>query len=79
MRRKIPVEEHCGPLHAMGCPHSVRIWRGKSYANVVDDCNGCKYFIDVEYGDEGIEFVICDGEGNPPDEDLMDCPPYTEE
>lgn len=34
-----------------GCPIAVRKWKGKPYANFVDDCIGCKYCI--SYNNEG--------------------------
>lgn len=63
MSKKIPVHIHGFANHAMGCPQRVRIWKGKPYANVVDDCTGCRYFVKLEYDDYGgFESVICDGE-----------------
>ncbi len=29
-------------MHVDGCPLAVHIWRGKPYANVIDDCIYCK-------------------------------------
>jgi hypothetical protein len=34
-------------LHVDGCPLKVRVWKGKPYANVVDDCVGCEHAIDI--------------------------------
>ena len=44
-------------LHVDGCPLPARVWKGKPYANVIDDCNGCKHALVIS--DE--EGVICDG------------------
>ncbi len=43
-------------VHVDGCPLPARVWKGKPYANAIDDCTGCKHalaFVD--------ESVICDG------------------
>ncbi len=32
-------------LHVDNCPIAVRSWKGKPYANYIDDCLGCKYNI----------------------------------
>ncbi len=42
-------------LHVDGCPLPARVWNGKPYANVVDDCTGCEYAL--EFSSE--EAVIC--------------------
>ncbi len=34
-------------LHVDGCPINARIWKGKSYANVIDDCVHCEYCFDA--------------------------------
>lgn len=36
-------------LHVDNCPIKARSWRGKSYANFLDDCQGCKYCISYEF------------------------------
>jgi hypothetical protein len=33
--------------HADDCPIQARVWRGRSYANVVDDCVSCEYALDI--------------------------------
>jgi hypothetical protein len=33
-------------LHVDACPVNARIWKGKSYANVIDDCVNCEYCFD---------------------------------
>ena len=35
-------------LHVDGCPIAVRRWRGKPYANVIDDCLYCQHSIAVD-------------------------------
>lgn len=44
-------------LHVDGCPIPARKWRGKAYANVMDDCTGCEHMLTLS-GDVG---VMCDG------------------
>ena len=44
-------------VHADGCPIRARVWNGKPYANMVDDCVGCEHMMTLDF-DEG---VICDG------------------
>ena len=43
--------------HADGCPIPARVWNGKPYANMIDDCAYCEHrlLIDFDIG------VICDG------------------
>ena len=35
-------------LHADGCPLPARVWRGKPYANVMEDCAGCEHAVKIE-------------------------------
>ena len=44
-------------IHIDGCPIAVRKWRGKPYANFIDDCSGCEYCI--SYASDG--YVLCSG------------------
>ena len=41
--------------HVDGCPLRVRVWRGKPYANVIDDCTACKHILVIEDG-----WLTCD-------------------
>lgn len=43
-------------LHVDRCPIPARTWKGKPYANVIDDCTGCEHMLTL--GDVG---VACDG------------------
>ena len=36
-------------LHIDNCPIKARTWRGKPYANFIDDCHGCKYCISYQF------------------------------
>lgn len=33
--------------HVDDCPIHARVWRGRSYANVIDDCVGCEHALDI--------------------------------
>lgn len=36
--------------HITGCPISMRTWKGESYANFIDDCLYCKYYVGDDIG-----------------------------
>lgn len=42
--QKTIVKRGCA-LHVDDCPISVRTWNGKSYANVIDDCTCCDFYV----------------------------------
>jgi len=44
--------------HVDGCPIQVRVWKGRSYANVIDDCVSCEYTLDIE---PNMNSVTCGG------------------
>jgi hypothetical protein len=33
--------------HVDDCPINIRVWQGKSYANIIDDCYGCDFCLEV--------------------------------
>lgn len=45
-------------LHVDGCPISARVYRGRPYANVIDDCNGCEHAIEIG---GNMRTVVCGG------------------
>jgi hypothetical protein len=45
-------------LHVDDCPINIRKWRGKSYANVLDDCSCCPFLLGV--GDNN-DVIDCGG------------------
>ena len=53
----LPSVERGLAWHVDGCPIPARVWKGKPYANVIDDCVGCEHMLAAS-GDVG---VICDG------------------
>ena len=61
-------------LHVDRCPIPARTWKGKPYANVIDDCTGCEHMLTL--GNIG---VACDGFralGKPrPSETVVPLPP----
>jgi hypothetical protein len=63
---KYKVEKHGLAVHVMGCPIHIRNWRGKAYANLIDDCFYCKYLFEIHdfegfEGDNHIPFILCTG------------------
>lgn len=54
---KMPLTQRGLALHVDGCPIGIRNWKGKNYANFVDDCTCCEYCI--SYAHEG--YVLCSG------------------
>jgi len=54
--------------HIDGCPISARIYKGKSYANFIDDCLDCEYLLALSENmgnfDHPDQFIICGGEDN---------------
>lgn len=54
---KMPLTQRGLALHVDGCPIGIRNWKGKNYANFVDDCTGCEYC--VSYAHEG--YILCSG------------------
>ena len=42
--------------HVDYCPIESRVWKGKPYANFIDDCIGCKYCIKVKR-----DTILCSG------------------
>jgi hypothetical protein len=46
-------------IHIDYCPLEKRSWKGKPYANVVDDCSCCEFIAGVG---EDNEYIICGGE-----------------
>lgn len=49
--------EHGLAMHIMDCPIQSRIWKGRPYANFIDDCLYCKYCISHSSGDG----ILCSG------------------
>lgn len=60
LRRASPIKTVArgGALHADGCPIPAREYRGKPYANVIDDCLACDHCVDTE---GNINAILCDG------------------
>ncbi len=47
--------------HINHCPIKKRMWKGKSYANFIDDCLDCEYCIFVDQSDEDYKTILCSG------------------
>lgn len=56
--RILPTVYRGMALHVDGCPINARVFRGRAYANVLDDCTGCDHAI--EFGDN-MRTVTCGG------------------
>ncbi|MDP9729683.1 competence protein CoiA family protein [Alicyclobacillus tolerans] len=50
--RKLIIVRRGWAIHVDGCPIRIRVWHGKSYANVIDDCSGCEYLVGMDHGDD---------------------------
>jgi hypothetical protein len=52
-------------LHIDNCPIRSRMWKGKPYANFIDDCIGCEFFVSSggkncnNENDNG--YILCSG------------------
>jgi hypothetical protein len=44
--------------HVDHCPLNVQNWKGKPYANFIDDCSGCEFLLSVGGNND---FIICGG------------------
>jgi len=64
MEKKYEVERRMAK-HVDDCPINTRIYRGKSYANVIDDCTYCKFLLGVSsnLGNYSApeQYLICGG------------------
>lgn len=51
--------------HVDNCPINVRVFKGKSYANITDNCDGCKFELGVSAllgcFDHPEQYIICGG------------------
>lgn len=47
-------------LHVDGCPIHSRVWKGKPYANFIDDCLGCNKFV-VPLNSKRDDIMYCIG------------------
>ena len=48
-------------LHVDGCQIPARVWRGKPYANIIDDCSCCEFL--VEWGAMNKNYELSDSNG----------------
>jgi hypothetical protein len=58
---QLPIVRRGFAVHVDGCPLPARVWRGKPYANVVDDCINCEFCVEAGLGgtDDGV--LLCLG------------------
>lgn len=57
----LPLVRRGLALHADGCPLPAREWRGKPYANVIDDCLACEYCVETGIGPSDGDRLLCLG------------------
>lgn len=59
--RLMPIVVHRQAVHAVVCPEQVAHWDAYSYANVIDACSGCPYYVGLSSeGEEGAKVVLAD-------------------
>lgn len=58
MAKKMPIIMRGWARHVDYCPIQARVWNGKPYANVTDDCSGCPYSFNPEEFLEDEEFTL---------------------
>ena len=56
--RRLDTVYRGAALHVDGCPIVAREYRGKPYANVIDDCVGCPHCLSL---DDQWQSLVCDG------------------
>jgi len=56
--RSIPPRHKAtdSPQVPIWCPLPARVWRGKPYANIIDDCMACRYALEIG---PGISSITC--------------------
>jgi hypothetical protein len=55
--KRMPIISRGLARHVDWCPIATRVWRGKPYANFLDDCIYCQHCLHT--GDNGD--ILCDG------------------
>lgn len=53
-----PIVQRGFSSHVDDCPRRVRVWRGRGYANITDNCLRCRHALHV---DEEMRWLVCDG------------------
>ena len=59
--KRMPVIRRGLALHVDECPIRSRVWNGKPYANVIDDCSYCSYNKGIEHEYDESVAVVCSG------------------
>ena len=47
-------------VHVDGCPLPARVWEGKPYANYIDDCCACEFYVEAQQKNDD-DFIYCIG------------------
>jgi hypothetical protein len=63
---KMPIIQRGLANHVDFCPKKARVWKGKPYANLIDDCwGGCEYFIGNDNSEQeqlgNPKHILCSG------------------
>ena len=53
-----PIVHRGLAIHVDSCPVNARVWRGKPYANVIDDCSHCGHCIEMS---DNQDYIRCIG------------------
>jgi hypothetical protein len=61
LAHRLPIIQRGAALHVDHCPIEARVWHGKAYANVIDDCINCEFCLDAGLGASGDDSVLCLG------------------
>jgi hypothetical protein len=59
--RELPHIQRGFAIHVDHCPIAARVWRGKAYANVIDDCANCEFCFNVGLDESEEGTVLCLG------------------
>mgnify|MGYP001217429359 CR=1 FL=1 len=46
--KRLRIIQRGKAIYVDGCPRAARVWRGKPYANVIDDCTHCNSYCGIE-------------------------------
>lgn len=50
--KKMKVAQRGLAFHVDYCPKRARVWRGKPYANLIDDCSSCAHLVAYHQDDD---------------------------
>jgi len=56
--RRMPTIQRGLAVHVDHCPIRARVWRGKAYANFIDDCVYCEHCLNIGHNNS---YIDCNG------------------